>query len=372
MVIKMNERLRPARAILPGSILKEELEARGWTQQEFADIICKPVQAVNEIIVGKKSIIPETAILFSEALGTSAELWLNLESSYRLNIARKQGSNGNIARRAALYAIAPVKEMIKKGWISSKKSIDDLEAEIFQFFGINNIDEIGLVSARLRVSEAYTPEQVALNAWLRRAEILASRIQTSNYYPDKLLQTIDDIKKLSTVSNQIEEVKRHLANLGVRFVVVPHLCKTYVDGAAFWLDSNSPVVALSLRHNRIDNFWFTLMHEIAHILQHADGGSRSFIDENVQGTNIENACETEANMQAAEWLIPSATFSEFMSEYSLHPTSSMVLSFANEQGIHPSIVIGRMQHSTGCYSLMRRYLVKVCETSDIEHFNRAA
>lgn len=80
----MQNRLRPARAVKPGNILRRELEARGWTQKAFAQVIGRPAQMVNEIISGKKSITPETALLFSAAFGASSELWLNLESSYRL------------------------------------------------------------------------------------------------------------------------------------------------------------------------------------------------------------------------------------------------------------------------------------------------
>ncbi len=83
MKVEMDNKKRPYRAIPPGEILKEELDTRGWTQGDFAEITGKPLQAINAIIIGKKAITPETAILFSEALGTSPEFWLNLEDSYR-------------------------------------------------------------------------------------------------------------------------------------------------------------------------------------------------------------------------------------------------------------------------------------------------
>ena len=103
----METKLRPARVVKPGHILKEELEARGWTQKAFAQVIGRPAQMVNEIISGKKSITPETALLFSAAFGTSPELWLNLESSYRLRLMETDTETSEVARRAEKLSAAP-------------------------------------------------------------------------------------------------------------------------------------------------------------------------------------------------------------------------------------------------------------------------
>ena len=106
--------MKPARAIKPGNILKEELEVRGWTQKEFAEIIGRPPQAISEIINGKKSITAQTAVLFAAALDTSPELWLNLESSYRLQIAQKEISISNIVIKAEQHAIAAELRLAKR------------------------------------------------------------------------------------------------------------------------------------------------------------------------------------------------------------------------------------------------------------------
>jgi len=86
----MDTKRRPARLVKPGDILREELEERGWSQREFAGMIGKPYQAVSEIVNGKKGITPDTAIRFAQTLGTSPELWLSLESSYRLALALRK------------------------------------------------------------------------------------------------------------------------------------------------------------------------------------------------------------------------------------------------------------------------------------------
>lgn len=94
---------RPYRSIPPGEVLKDELDARRWTQGDFAKITDRPLQAINEILAGKKAITPETALLFSKALGTSPEFWLNLESAFRLDklYLDQQKPDHDVARRAS-------------------------------------------------------------------------------------------------------------------------------------------------------------------------------------------------------------------------------------------------------------------------------
>ena len=118
----------------PGEFLKEELEARGWSQTALAEIMGRPVRLINEIIAGKKGITPETAIQLGESLGTGPELWMNLESQYQLSKVR--GTDGLIRRRAKLYEGFPVREMMKRGWIEASKNIEVVEQQLRDFFGL--------------------------------------------------------------------------------------------------------------------------------------------------------------------------------------------------------------------------------------------
>ena len=106
--------LRPAEVFPPGEYLKDELDERGWTVTEFAEIIGRPIQAVSEIINGKKEITTETAIAFAQALGTSPELWLNLQTNFRLFEHRRSsasGSSSKIQRRAQFRKVIPLSEV---------------------------------------------------------------------------------------------------------------------------------------------------------------------------------------------------------------------------------------------------------------------
>src|SRR4051812_41633368 len=118
----------PAEVFPPGEYIRDLLEERNWTQADLAEVLGRPVQAINEIIVGKKAITPDTAQALGEAFGTGPDFWLNLESAYRLSLARTEG--GEIARRARLYELAPIKDMVKRRWIERTSNLDLLEREV--------------------------------------------------------------------------------------------------------------------------------------------------------------------------------------------------------------------------------------------------
>ena len=154
----------------PGEFIREELEERGWTQGDLADILGRPLNRINEIISGKRSVTPETAKGLADAFGTSPELWLNLENAFQLSRIKK--SDESVTRRAKLYEKAPVKEMIRRGWIESSTNIEVLESRVMDFLEIKTLDqEIRFWAFAARTSLAYkkpTPSQLA---WLYRLKI---------------------------------------------------------------------------------------------------------------------------------------------------------------------------------------------------------
>ena len=134
----MSERI-PAEVFPPGEFLDDELAARGWTQTEFAEIIRRPTRVVNEVIAGRRRITPETARDIAAALGTSAELWMNLESAYQLS--KVPPRDERVAREAALRERFPVRQMIKRGWIKAGKHIDELEEAVLAHFQLSHIED---------------------------------------------------------------------------------------------------------------------------------------------------------------------------------------------------------------------------------------
>lgn len=354
----MEERKRPYRPITPGEILQEELDARGWTQSDFAEITDRPLQAINEIISGKKAITPETAILFSEALGTSPEFWLNLESAYRLDLLYQEKHKAAlVSRRAKLYSLAPVKDLIKRGWIKHAKSIEQLESEICSFLGIPNLDTPVTVGVNFRKSNTGIIDSPALLAWVKKAEQEAMKISCAAFELAKLKRAMKALNVLSSNNDDVRHIPEKLREFGIRLVFVPHLPQTRVDGAAFWLDKKSPVVALSLRMDRVDNFWFTLMHELVHILETSKDNVH-YVDSNI--IEPESEAEKGINQVAGDLLIPDDRFRDFVNRSKPYFPRNAVISFAQELGIHPAIVVGRLQYENLIpYTNLRNLISKV-------------
>jgi HTH-type transcriptional regulator/antitoxin HigA len=348
----MKNTLRPFRPIKPGEILQEELDSRGWSQADFADIVGRPVQAVNEIIAGKKAITPDTAVAFSKALGTSPEYWLNLESAYRLDLLDKRHGDGDdIERRSRLYAAAPVKELIKRRWISVRnaRDIDRLEHEICSFLEMTALDESSTLAMAARKTARDHPHNPAQLAWGCRVRQVARKMKVAKYSRGELETAVGDLPKRSISERETRKIPGFLAELGVRFIILEHLPKTRIDGASLWLDDEKPVVALTFRYDRVDCFWFTLMHELAHVLAGDAKKDEMLVDDSLVGKDAEPAenrlnAELRADRAANEWLIPAKALQRFLARTKPFISRKEVLSFAAELGIHPAIVVGRLQH----------------------------
>ncbi len=349
----MIKQLTPARVTPPGSILSEEIEARGWTQKDLAEIMGRPPQAINEIIKGTKQITPETAIELSAAFGTSAQFWTNLEANYRLHLAQKEASEQEISRKSRLYSITPVSEIIRRGWIQSSDSIEELEKNVCQFLGIKSPNETPKLAANLRCSPEQEPEINARIAWAKRVENIAKTQQVEKFDHAKLQAAIPILLNHAEREEDITKIPDLLLSLGVHFAIVPHLSKTYLDGAAFYIGDN-PVVALTQRHDRIDSFWFTLMHELAHIVSKHQGVYLDNFDEG----DI-NPQEQEANQKARDWLIEPKAFNLFFQETKPYFSKSAIAQFAASQNRHAGIVLGRIHHEMKDYTKLRSLLVKV-------------
>lgn len=354
----MTTNLIPARVVSPGAIIKKELKARGWDQRDLSDIVGRPYQAINEIIQGHKRVTPETALELAEAFGTSAEFWMNLETSYRLSLARKEEArNQAIARRRHLYNLTPIREISKLGWISVSDELDQLEKRVCEFLDMNDLTAKPAIAASMRHSTALTPETGAEVAWARRVEILASQQTISEYSGEKLLESIPDILACADEALHLEHLPALLAAAGVHLVFVPHLQKTYLDGAAFVLERPNPIVALTLRYNRVDSFWFTLLHELAHVVLGHQG--IYFDDTEKREHYTGNPDESEANAQARKWLIPDG-LDDFIAQNKPYFSEERIVQFARQTRRHPGIVLGQLQNLKAVnYSHLRRLLVPV-------------
>ncbi len=347
-----------AETFLPGDFLKEELNARNWNQTEMAEIIGRPPRVVNEIILGKRAITPETAVQLGEALGTGPEIWMNLESQYQLS--KIERTDNLVARKAKLYGKFPVREMIKRGWIDAAESIEVLEQQFLRFFNIPSIDsELDLPHAAKKSSANATVSQIG---WLFAARQLASGLVTPRYNQERLRGALTRLHALLSAPEEARHVTKLLNECGVRFVVVEALPGSKIDGACFWLDGNQPAIALSTRLDRIDNFWFVLRHEIEHVLcEHGKQATLIFDEDlSIQQSNEESEEERIANNAASVFGVSKEELDGYISRVTpYHFSEQKVVNFASRIGVHPGVVVGQLQRRLDEWKYLRPHLVKV-------------
>jgi HTH-type transcriptional regulator / antitoxin HigA len=362
----MKER-RPAESFPAGEFIKDELEARGWTQEDLAEIMGRDLRLVNEIITGKRGITPETAIGLGEALESSAQYWLNLQSAFQLS--QNESQIDHVARRAKLYDKAPVRLMIKRNWIEQSSNIDVLEKRICDYFGLHNIDqEPKMIAHASRQSTCYNETNSLQIAWLYRAFHLSKAINAQKFSSNKLEDALNQLRSFLKNPQDIRMIPRVLSEAGVRFLIIEPLPQSKIDGVTFWTD-NCPVVALSLRYDRIDWFWFTLAHELAGHVKHGDGKNDSAvldIDMLEQQKNADRPqCEIVADREAVDFLVPQTELDSFIARVSPSYSATRIIGFANRINVHPGIIVGQLQHSSRgelSYSQHRDMLVKVRDT----------
>ncbi len=357
--------LVPAEVFPPGEFIRDELEAKGWTQTDLAVILGRPLKAVSEILMGKRAITPETAKGLGEAFGVDPQFWMNLESVYRLSQVKEQ--SGDVARRAKLYGAAPVKDMIRRHWINDAEDVAGLEREVFNFFAVDSVESITSMSVAVsaRKSTDYdktTPPQLA---WYFRAKQIAATLQVSQYREEKFDQLIAELLRLTASELEVRRVPRILAEFGIRFMVIEHLPRTRIDGAAFWLNQDSPAVAVSIRLDRIDSFWFTLFHELGHVLyRHSQG-----VDDGIAGDGPSSSPgelpdpEIMANDFARDRLVSGKEIDSFIARIRPLYSRARINQFANRIKVHPGIIIGQLQRREEIkYSQGREMLVKIRDT----------
>ena len=334
----------PAQVFPPGEFIQEELEERGWTQSDLAEIMGRDAGLVSSLVTGKRSITPETARDLGSAFGTGGDFWLRLEAAFQYSRVERDDA---VSRRAKLYAKAPIQHMIRRGWLKASSDVGQLEEQYKRFFCVSSVDEEPQLAHAARKSSEYgsvTNEQLA---WLFRARHLAQLIDCSvPFSGGSVKQVLDRLRPLLPSVEEIRSVPKILREAGIRFLVLENLPKTRIDGACFWLERNSPVVALSLRFDRVDWFWHTLLHELDHVKKRA-GLKLPIIDSEMDQSRSDDTRpeqEKSADNAAASFLVPQDQLSDFIVRIKPFYSKTKIRGFAIRLGIHPGLVVGQLQY----------------------------
>lgn len=346
----------------PGIHLRTMLESRGWIQRDLSFILGCPEKGLNLIFSGKRGISPEMSKALGHALSVPEDYFANLQKAYDLSFAKDP--NPAILLRAKMREKYPIREMIKRGWIKNSTDAVDLEKQLASFFGVSNPSEIPYLNHAAKKSSYEEKEIPPIQlAWLFRVKQIAKSISVPMYSRSALIKATEHMRELLQSSEDARHVPRALNECGIRFILVESLPKAKIDGVTFWMDKYSPVIGLSLRFDRLDNFWFVLRHEIEHVLNE-DGQEMAMIDTEVEERNNHTSddvpeAERRADMAAADFCIPNDKRESFMRRKYPFYYEKDVLAFSKVNMIHPALIVGQIHHRTLRYDYLRNYLVKV-------------
>ena len=341
----------------PGNLVQAAMAEKGWTQSDLAFALGTTTASVNQILSDKRGISHNMALALGVALGRSAEVFATAQAMW--DMQKAEAPDASVRTRSRILSQYPLREMIKRGWIDPDHKSRSLEDQICQFFGVSSLDEVPHLAhaAKKTRYDEIPPTQLA---WLYRVRQIASEIVVAPFSRDNLEAAIRQLADLRADPALIRKVPRILSDAGVRFVVVECLPGSKIDGVCFWLDSHAPVIGMSLRFDRIDNFWFVLRHECAHVL-HGHGKQQPIVDNDVNNPAAiaESEEELVANSEAAEFCVPSKRLENFYLRKRPFFPEREVIAFAKMVDTHPGIVVGQLQRKMDRYDLLRQHLVKI-------------
>ena len=322
-------------AIPPGVTIKEQLDERGMSQKEFAKRMDASEKYISQLIKGDVSLTQDAAYKLEMVLGIPASFWNNLEAIYKEKLKKVEEEN-NMASDVEILKQVPYSAMSKRGWVAKTSNPYDKVINTRKFFEVATLTLIEkaellprIACRRLSITEK---SDFALITWAQKAKIEARNIDTNCIDLQNLSNSLETIRSM-TVKDPGEfccELEKLLARCGIALVFLPHIGGSFLHGASFY-DGNKIVIGLTVRGKDADKFWFSLFHELGHVLLgHLD-----------KPNGTEEQDEIAADKFARNILIEESDFKAFVDGGIF--TKDSIKSFAKSINIDPGIVVGRLQ-----------------------------
>lgn len=328
----------PEYAVAPGRTLQETIDGLGIDQRQLATRTGLSPKHINQVIKGVAPITHDTAIRLERVTGVPARMWNNLEGNYRGQIAHLEEGQ-RLQKDLAWVKEVPVTELVRRGKIQRHTDKASLVRELLGFFGVATVNawrQLWLAPQHsLRKSPAFEAKPGAMATWLRLGELDAQAIECQPFDKSTFREALTQIRTLTTEPPEtfVSGMKDLCASAGVANVLIPEIRGAPASGATRWLTPHKAMIQLSLRYKTDDQFWFSFFHEAGHVLY--DGKKETFVDDG----RGDDEREARANRFAANHLIPM----DCVCEFPRLRTWAAVESFAQEIGIAPGIVVGRLQ-----------------------------
>ncbi len=335
---------------LPSILIRARI-AKGFSQRQLADAIGLKEQQIQRYEAEEYA-----SANLRRLAGVSDALGLNISeiAEFKATSQRPfdEGKDDDLA-----WDQFPIKEMYRRNWF--KESPDSLEEaranaeELVKEFVTDSLDSPVQAFARQRVRLGGVVNWYALLAWQCRIIDLAKKKgkEVVSKYKQKAItnEWLNELAHISIEKDGPQKAVNYLQDSGIRLVIEPHLPQTHLDGAAILLSDGSPIIGMTLRFDRLDNFWFVLFHELVHIMKHLHKGDVEsiFDDLDVEAEDIEK----EADEQAGEVLVPEDKWNTALARYLRSEDS--IKDFAQELHIHPAIVAGRIRKEANNYIILK-------------------
>ena len=325
----------------PGETIREVLAERSISQKELAALLDKSEKFVSQLLGGKAPLRPQTAVDLERVLGVPASFWSNSEALYQEWLAR-QNETARLEAHADWLRRFPLKEMTSLRWLTRRDTVVDQMRELLTFFGVASPEGwqrywSTQANTAFRRSAAFEMDLGSLSAWLREGELRAANVDCKPYSVRAFRAALGSARALTREAPGVfvPELGQACAEAGVAVVFVPELPRIRCSAATRWPTADKALIQLCLRYKTDDQLWFSFFHEAAHVLSQ----SRSAVFLACDGELDE---EGAADELAADLLIPPREYARLLHGRTFSATDIAV--FADEVGVSPGIVVGRLQH----------------------------
>jgi HTH-type transcriptional regulator/antitoxin HigA len=331
----------------PIDAIKFRMEQAGLKPADLVPFI-GPAGRVSEILSGKRQLTLEMVRALSNGLGIPAKVLI------------QKPAQGTPFQN---WDTALVKVMAQRGYFGGKTLKTDTKAALIDsFIGAFAGLQPATLYRKTVFRVAPRTDKNALLAWRLRVLQRASDVTvTPKYRQTANLAFLRDVVRLSIEPEGPLRAIEHLAEQGIKLIIEPHLPKTHLDGATILTDKAHPIIGLTLRRDRPDNFWFTLVHELAHVVLHYESDVEAFYDEELQASDVIeiDAAEREADTLAEEAILPNSKWEISAAKYTPSPMAAE--SLARELGVQTAIIAGMIRYKHQNYY----YLNKLVNDEDL-------
>ncbi|HUM84424.1 MAG TPA: HigA family addiction module antitoxin [Lachnospiraceae bacterium] len=351
-------------AFHPGYYIAEIIEDMGITQEEFAVRMGTTAKTLSKLVNGQINLSNDLAMKLSIMMGTSVEVWLNLQKNYDRKIIEIEGRK-DIDGQIQISRLIDYSYFVKVAHLKETRKPQEKVENLCGYFKISDLKTLEnqdyLVNFRTGIKNVDNKNVINARAWLQTALNIGGKLQTEEFNARKLMAFLPEIRSMTVQNPEVflPRLRKIFSESGIAFVLLPHLKNSGINGAVKWYTNSTVLLAVNDRRCYADTFWFTLFHEIKHALQQKRKVTFVYLDEH-EADEKNRQLEDEADAFAQDYLIPAKELAAWSPDK--YVSDADICMFARKIGIHPGIVAGRLQNEgiipqNRCTGLKEKYKI---------------